>query len=258
MVLNGQPVEDSRVELKAIWLDAEKAAPRLAGHANASRGESILWLIGVDERKGSVVGVDATEKGNWYKAVEKCFDGFAPRLLVDVNLRVNGSAVVALYFDTALEAPYVTKSQAGGFPEYIVPWRRGTDLRAARRQDLLSLLVPRHRLLSLRNELEFNALVVRKAEEGRQTTVYQRYIACTFETKQFDLAVESGILLQLDTATRNEIQEAYWAVKSANTKIVAVTRQPHTVESNEALIMIVNSKSPIEKAVKAISTWDNE
>ena len=41
-VLNGQPVEDSRVELKAEWLEAEKAAPRLGGHANASRGENIL------------------------------------------------------------------------------------------------------------------------------------------------------------------------------------------------------------------------
>jgi hypothetical protein len=37
-VSSGQPHEDFRVELKADWITTEKAARRLAGHANAARG----------------------------------------------------------------------------------------------------------------------------------------------------------------------------------------------------------------------------
>ena len=40
-----QPNEDSRVELKADWIDPQKTARRIAGHANALRGEPILWTL---------------------------------------------------------------------------------------------------------------------------------------------------------------------------------------------------------------------
>jgi hypothetical protein len=53
-------IEDDRVELKADWPDIEKAARRVAGHANAAGGGSVLWIIGIDERRGVVpfAGVD--------------------------------------------------------------------------------------------------------------------------------------------------------------------------------------------------------
>lgn len=52
-VQSSQPVEDSRVELKAQWpVELNKAARQIAGHANAAHGESILWLIGIDEKEG--------------------------------------------------------------------------------------------------------------------------------------------------------------------------------------------------------------
>ena len=42
--------EDDRVELKGEWpTDIPKAARRIAGHANASGGQSVLWVIGLDE-----------------------------------------------------------------------------------------------------------------------------------------------------------------------------------------------------------------
>jgi hypothetical protein len=72
-----QPIEDSRVELKSEWIEAVKAARRIAGHANAARGEPILWLIGVDEEKG-VVGAKQEELANWYSAVQNQFDELAP------------------------------------------------------------------------------------------------------------------------------------------------------------------------------------
>ena len=49
IVKKGQPNEDFLVELKRDWIDKDKAARRIAGHANAARGENILWLIGVDD-----------------------------------------------------------------------------------------------------------------------------------------------------------------------------------------------------------------
>jgi len=59
-VKKGQPNEDFLVELKRDWIEKGKAARRIAGHANAARGENILWLIGVDEKQG-VIGVNATD-----------------------------------------------------------------------------------------------------------------------------------------------------------------------------------------------------
>lgn len=41
-VIARQPVEDDRVELKAAFIEPDKAARRLAGHANAARGSSLL------------------------------------------------------------------------------------------------------------------------------------------------------------------------------------------------------------------------
>ena len=170
-VLSGQPVEDSKVELKSSWLDPRKAADRLAAHANAARGVPILWVIGVDENNKRLANVDTSELASWYKAVEQFFDDFAPRL-VDVNVRVKNDTVVGLYFETEHGAPYVVKNSTGGYPQFIVPWREGTGLRAARREDLLRILVPIRRLSALIDELEFNLAIV-------HNTKTIRFIGCS-------------------------------------------------------------------------------
>jgi hypothetical protein len=138
------PIEDSLVELKADWPEAPKAARRIAGHANAARGESILWLIGVDEKKG-VVGVNHQELSNWFSAVQSHFDGITPHLQT-VNVAYKGKTVAALCFDTS-RAPFVVKNPAfgktAGEPvEWEVPWREGTKTRSADRNDLILLLSP--------------------------------------------------------------------------------------------------------------------
>lgn len=89
-VLANQRIEDSKVELKASWPEPRKAADRLAGHANAARGSSVLWLIGVDEKNCKLTNVDPVEVANWLRSVESFFDGFAPRLAIDVNVRIDG------------------------------------------------------------------------------------------------------------------------------------------------------------------------
>lgn len=147
-VKKGQPNEDFLVELKRDWIDQEKAARRIAGHANAARGENILWLIGVDENQG-VIGVNITDLASWYSTVESCFNELAPRM-IPLNIPVDGKTVVALFFETD-RAPFVVKnpvygSKGAGAVELEVPWRENTSIRSARCSDLIRLLAPLERL----------------------------------------------------------------------------------------------------------------
>jgi hypothetical protein len=143
-VESDQPIEDSRVELKSDWIDVQKAARRIAGHANASRGAPILWLIGVHETKG-VVGAQHEELADWYEGVKAQFSGLAPQVS-DYNIPVGDKTVVALLFQTD-RVPFVVKNpvygkQGGGPVELEVPWRENTSVRSATRSDLLRLLSP--------------------------------------------------------------------------------------------------------------------
>lgn len=112
-VLANQRIEDSKVELKSSWPEPRKAADRLAAHANAASGTAILWLIGVDEKNRKLTNVNPVELANWRKSVESFFDGFAPRLPIDANVRIDGNTVVALYFETAQGAPFVVEGTKG-------------------------------------------------------------------------------------------------------------------------------------------------
>jgi len=137
-------VEDSRVELKRVWPDQEKAARQIAGHANSSFGSDVLWIVGVDESTG-VVGVAPEELANWWPAVCSYFDGVAPSL-TDLHLTIKGKTVVCLYFETN-RPPYVVKNPVYGKPgggpvNWEVPWREGANTRTAAHNDLVRLLIP--------------------------------------------------------------------------------------------------------------------
>ena len=139
-----RPHEDARVELKAQWPEAQKAARRIAGHANAAQGEPILWLIGVDEKSG-VCGADHSAIATWFATVRAEFNGVTPAMQ-DLNVPWKHGMVVALLFDTT-RAPFVVKNpvygQKGGGPVSLeVPWREGTEIRSADRSELLRMLSP--------------------------------------------------------------------------------------------------------------------
>lgn len=142
----GQPEWDI-VELKSEWIEPASAARRIAGHANAARGEGILWLVGVDAKAGTFPGVPAMEFSTWWPQVKSCFDGQSPTLACDFPMTANGGAeVYALYFDTEA-APFVVKNPnfgkvRGEAASLEVPWREGTQTRTATRADLLRILVP--------------------------------------------------------------------------------------------------------------------
>jgi len=81
--------------------------------------------------------------------VRACFDGLAPAL-VHLAVPTADGTVVGLLFDTT-RAPFVVKNPAhgtagGGPVELEVPWREGTAVRSARREDLVRLLVPLQQL----------------------------------------------------------------------------------------------------------------
>jgi hypothetical protein len=144
----GTSFESSLIELKTDWIDPQQAARRIAAHANSARGNPILWLIGVDEKRG-IVGAPPTELAKWWAQVRAEFDHVAPQL-VDVPVAWQGLTVFALGFLTDL-APYVVRNpqfgKPGGGPvRFEVPWRHGTSTESADRTQLLLLLAPTPKL----------------------------------------------------------------------------------------------------------------
>lgn len=135
-----QPVEDDRIELKSTWIDPIKAARRIAGHANAARGEHILWLIGVDENEG-VKGVDYKDYAEWFSKVNSQFDENLSPEGTCINIPYEGLTVAAILFETD-RAPYVVKNPIGTAIHFEVPWRSNTSTKTANRSQLLQILLP--------------------------------------------------------------------------------------------------------------------
>lgn len=148
-IKSGQPIEDSRVELKSEWIDPVAAARRIAGHANSAGGAQILWIIGADETKG-ITGARNEEFSEWFSKISKQFEGIVPYIKeITIPVKDNSGSdntVVALLIETE-RAPFLVKnpiygSPGGGPVEYEVPWREGTKTRSAKRDDLLRILSP--------------------------------------------------------------------------------------------------------------------
>ena len=172
---DGQPNEDSRVELKAEWIDTYKAARQMAGHANAARGDPILWLVGVDQQSGPV-GVDHKELAEWLSQVSSHFEGASPQV-IDINIPHQGKTVVALFMETD-RAPFVVENPEFGDRSGVViacevPWREGTTTRTATRSDLIRLLVPRLALPEM--EIIDAKLVLSKHDKYRWYLEMQLY-----------------------------------------------------------------------------------
>lgn len=144
----GYAIEDGRVELKREWPDPVGAARRMAGHCNASSAPSVLWVIGLDEMEGPVP-FQSVDLAVWWPQVEKNFDQVSPTMR-SLVVPVGDHAVTALLIDAA-RAPYVVRNPSFGGPnggpvQREVPWRDGTRVRTARRDDLMRILAPRLRL----------------------------------------------------------------------------------------------------------------
>ena len=108
---SGLTVEDARVELKCEWPDPDKAARRIAAHANSSFGGEILWIVGVDEKTG-VVGCEPNDLASWWPQVQSQFDGVSPDV-VDLVVGFSGESITGLIFGTN-RPPYVVKNPVFG------------------------------------------------------------------------------------------------------------------------------------------------
>lgn len=240
-----QPIEDSRVELKAKWPDdPAKAARRIAGHANAARGEHILWLIGVDEENG-VLGVDYREMTDWFAGVSKQFDGLAPRCY-DLNVPTGkGRTVVALLFETD-RAPFVVVNPAFGNTKgegvrFEVPWREGTQVRTATRSDLIRLFSDTEVLQSLLRELEYNEEVAGLTGYGEEQ----------YRTNEFDRAVSKDVLSPLSNETKKSIYQAYIAISKAQGCIDRLINCTTPMDRDFAARRGINSKETALPLIRA-------
>ncbi len=147
-IQRGARIEDDYVELKSDWPKPERAARRLAAHANAARGEKILWLVGLDEHRG-VVRFTTVDPCEWWPQVQSHFCDAIPTLHHQV-IHTEDGPVIALSFDTGA-GPFLVKNprygeEGGGPVECEVPWREGARTRTARRADLMRMLAPVSRL----------------------------------------------------------------------------------------------------------------
>lgn len=145
-ILADSTPEWDRLELKWELIEPAAAAERIAGHANAARGEWFVWIIGVEPasaRRGTRARLQTPPPGDgferWWQRVQACFDGVAPELamhfpITDSNL---GAHPLVLCFLPAAP-PYVV----GRGDRMRTPWREGTRTRDATRSDLLRVIVP--------------------------------------------------------------------------------------------------------------------
>lgn len=133
--------EDGRVEFKRqLPDDPQKVARRLAGHANAARGEPILWLLGVDENERKAVPAQLPcDAADYWPQVWARFDGPHPEL-VDVHVDLDGVSVPALAFNCD-RVPYVVQTGRDS-PRLEVPWREGTRVDTATRSQIIRMVQP--------------------------------------------------------------------------------------------------------------------
>jgi hypothetical protein len=145
LLKGGQSIEDSRVELKRNFGDPDSIARRIAGHANAARGDHLLWLFGVDEKTHTIIGVNGRNFADWWNQIKARFKSLPPEVL-ECNVPCNGLSVLALLIYTD-RVPLLVKNPSygktgGGSVEFEVPWREMTGVRTARREDILRILLP--------------------------------------------------------------------------------------------------------------------
>lgn len=141
VVVERGAIEDDETECKSEWpSDTSKSARQIAGLSNAARGRDVLWLIGLDEKTGTINSVEQTELSNWWSSVSAEFDSVAPEIQ-SLWVSTEHGSVMALLFTTD-RSPYVVKVKPGTASVHKeVPWRGANGTNSAKREQLLSLLV---------------------------------------------------------------------------------------------------------------------
>lgn len=248
-VLARQPIEDSRIELKSKWLDDHHdAARQLAGLANASRGEPVIWIIGIDEKSHQIVGASDVELSRWWAQVESKFESTAPTMVLNrAPQHSSGVALVGLLFD-ASGRPFVVNNPKGGQITYEVPWRSGNSTRSAKRSDLIRILsplsaVPRVDLLDATLSATAEATSAGRASDRKFLFAVS---ATVYITPYYDSAITIPIHLVSETA---KIYTSHCDAESVELKVTAIRGRPFDNNPNDTNITEVHFDFPGRMAI---------
>lgn len=135
--------EDDLVEFKRDWPDADKDkfVRQLAGSLNRAGGETVILVIGIDEKAGTHFPWTGVDLNNWWPSVKKQFDHAVPEMVRDLTIQIQGGKTVHALAISSDQAPYVLRTSNGSSTREI-PIREGTGTRSASRDELLRMLVP--------------------------------------------------------------------------------------------------------------------
>ncbi|MHB8744076.1 MAG: hypothetical protein ACYC9L_13230 [Sulfuricaulis sp.] len=135
-------IEDAGLELKGPPPGPQHKAAQLAGAANASGGDPIVWVFGIAD-DGRFIDIKGFDFDDWFAKMPGQFDGPYPEATT-VWLEHEGHAILAASFRTD-HVPYVVKRNADP-RQRETPWREGSLTRTATRSELIRMLLPLARL----------------------------------------------------------------------------------------------------------------
>lgn len=139
-VRNGEKIESDLIECKRTW-PGENKARQLAGSLNRAAGDPVIYVIGIDEKDGSIYDTSDTDILNWWNQIVGQFDQVPAEMVrhIDVPISATESVVgIALSSD---RAPYLVKTGSAR-PSLEIPMREGTGTRTARRDEVMRMLAP--------------------------------------------------------------------------------------------------------------------
>jgi len=279
-VIKNQSTEDDLIELKSEWpKDHKKAARQIAAHANAARGQPILWIIGLDEKRG-VIGANYNETSDWFNQIKSCFDDFLSPDLRNLAIPYRGKTLIALYFETD-RAPYVVKNLKGGQITFEVPWREGNSTRSAKRAELLRLLSPLQKnpqfeilsgtLILTTKGIKDKEIILRLESELYITTNSHETIIIPFHTckarwsSHNQKAGKDFLNIRLDPPTRLERNASLSSMRFRNLSLTVESTNSEVLIDTAGLLKLTGDsiveKSEVDKArrinVKAVVNLPN-
>lgn len=136
----GEKIENDLIECKRTWPTDNKAR-QLAGSLNRAAGDPVIYVVGIDEKDGSIHDTSHTEILDWWNQIVGQFDQIPPEMIRHIDVPINATeSVVGIAFSSD-RAPYLVKTGSAR-PSLEIPMREGTGTRTARRDEVMRILAP--------------------------------------------------------------------------------------------------------------------
>lgn len=139
-IRNGEKIENDLIECKRGWPSDNKAR-QLAGSLNRAAGDPVIYVIGIDEKDGSIHDTSDTDILDWWNQIVGQFDQVPAEMVRHIDVPINATeSVVGIAFSSD-RAPYLVKTGSAR-PSLEIPMREGTGTRTARRDEVMRMLAP--------------------------------------------------------------------------------------------------------------------